>query len=132
MTWEETREYFANDRFAVEALGAVIEKAEDGYARCSVELKPVHRNARNSVMGGAIFTLADFTFAVAANCGETGVVSLTCQISYLGSAKGTRLIAEARRVKQGRRTGYYVVKVFDDLGNAVAEVTETGFVVQEK
>ena len=83
-------------------------------------------------MGGAIFTLADFAFAVASNCAGTGVVTLTSQISYLGTAKGERLIAEARRVKQGRSTGYYTVSVRDELGNPVAEVTGTGFVVQPK
>ena len=83
-------------------------------------------------MGGAIFTLADFAFAVAANCGEKSVVTLTSQISYLGTAKGSRLIAEAKRVKQGRSTGYYTVSIRDELGAPVAEVTGTGFVVQSK
>ena len=36
-------------------------------ARCSLTLKPHHMNANNVPMGGAIFTLADFTCAVAAN-----------------------------------------------------------------
>ncbi|MGI5893200.1 MAG: PaaI family thioesterase [Candidatus Merdivicinus sp.] len=129
---DQIREYFADDRFATEAAGAVIEAAEDGYARCSMELKPIHRNARGAVMGGAIFTLADFAFAVASNCAGTGVVTLNSQISYLGTAKGTQLIAEAKRVKQGRSTGYYTVSIRDELGNPVAEVTGTGFVVSSK
>ena len=83
-------------------------------------------------MGGALFTLADFAFAVAANCGGMGVVTLTSQITFLGTAKGDRLIAEARRVKQGRSTGYYTVSIQDELGTAVAEVAGTGFVVQPK
>ncbi len=132
MELQQIQEYFAGDRFATEAAGAVIEAAEDGYARCSMELKSVHRNARGAVMGGAIFTLADFAFAVASNCAGTGVVTLSSQIAYLGTARGGRLIAEARRVKQGRSTGYYTVSVRDELGNAVAEVTGTGFVVQPK
>lgn len=132
MDLQQIREYFGEDRFATEAAGAVIEEAEDGYARCSMPLTKIHRNARGAVMGGAIFTLADFAFAVASNCAGTGVVTLTSQISYLGTAKGERLIAEARRVKQGRSTGYYTVSVRDELGSPVAEVTETGFVVQPK
>lgn len=128
----EIQQYFDGDRFATEAAGAVIEAADDGFARCSMEIRPVHRNARGAVMGGAIFTLADFAFAVASNCAGTGVVTLNSQISYLGTAKGNRLIAEAKRVKQGRSTGYYTVSVTDELGNHVAEVTGTGFVVQPK
>lgn len=129
---EEIRAYFAGDRFATETAGAVIEAAEDGYARCTMELTPLHRNARGAVMGGALFTLADFAFAVAANCGGMGVVTLTSQITFLGTAKGDRLIAEARRVKQGRSTGYYTVSIQDELRTAVAEVAGTGFVVQPK
>lgn len=129
---DEIREYFSGDLFATKAAGAVIDEAEDGFARCSMELSDIHRNARGAVMGGAVFTLADFAFAVAANCGEKSVVTLTSQISYLGTAKGGRLIAEAKRVKQGRSTGYYTVSVRDELGTPVAEVTGTGFVVQSK
>ena len=45
MNLNETREFFKADRFAVEAAGAVIEDAREGFSRCSLELKPVHRNA---------------------------------------------------------------------------------------
>ena len=54
MNLNETREFFKADRFAVEAAGAVIEDAREGFSRCSLELKPVHRNAAGAVMGGAI------------------------------------------------------------------------------
>ena len=55
---DEIREYFSGDLFATKAAGAVIDEAEDGFARCSMELSDTHRNARGAVMGGAIFTLA--------------------------------------------------------------------------
>ena len=78
-------------------------------------------------MGGAIFTLADFAFAVASNWNKPLHVSTTSQITYLGVARGSRLIAQAHRVKEGRSTCYYLVEVTDDLGNAVAHVTASGF-----
>ena len=46
MDLQQIREYFGEDRFATEAAGAVIEEAEDGYARCSMPLAKIHRNAR--------------------------------------------------------------------------------------
>ncbi|MGI5857031.1 MAG: PaaI family thioesterase [Candidatus Merdivicinus sp.] len=131
MKLEEIQRVFANDRFATEAAGAVIEAAEDGFARCTLAIRPVHRNAMGAVMGGAIFTLADFAFAVASNCGGTPMVSLNSQITYLSPAKGDVLIAEARRVRQGRSTGYYRVTIADELGTLVAEVVATGFVVKK-
>lgn len=76
--------------------------------------------------GGAIFTLADFAFAVASNWNKPLHVSTTSQITYLGVARGTRLIAEARKVKEAQHL-YYLVEVKDDLGNEVAHVTASGF-----
>ena len=129
MNLEEIREFFRADRFAAEVLGAEIEAAEDGFARCTLTIRPEHRNAVGAVMGGAIFTLADFAFAVAANCGGVRMVSLNSQIAYLSPAKGETLIAEAKRVRQGRTTGYYRVEISDELGTQVAEVVTTGFAV---
>jgi len=130
-TIEEVRDFFKNDRFATEN-GAVIEAVSDGYARCVMELDDHHRNALGAVMGGAIFTLADFTFAVASNWNKEPHVSLTSQITYLGRAKGNRLIAEAKRIKEGRTTCYYLIEITDELGTQVAHVTASGFAVQGK
>lgn len=123
---ERVRNVFANDRFATEN-GAVIEEVDEGYAKCSLEIQPNHLNAAGTVMGGAIFTLADFAFAVASNWNKPLNVSLTSQITYLGAPKGTHLIAEARKVKEGRSTCYYLVDVNDNLGRAVAHVATSGF-----
>lgn len=125
-TLEEVRKFFEKDRYAMEN-GAVIEAVEDGYAKCTMKLESHHRNAMGAVMGGAIFTLADFTFAVASNWNKGPHVSLTSQITYLGKAKGNTLVAEAKLVREGRTTCYYLVEVVDDLGNQVAHVTSSGF-----
>ncbi len=125
-TLAEVREIFGRDRFATEN-GAVIEEIGDLYARCSLLLIQSHRNALGAVMGGASFTLADFAFAVAANWQNPGVVSLSSNITFLGTAKGQSLIARARCVKDGRRTSYYRIDVEDELGNPVAAVTTTGY-----
>lgn len=125
-TIEEVRKLFADDRFATEN-GAVVEEIGDHFARCSMKIEPKHRNAMGAVMGGAYFTLADFSFAVAANWQEIGVVSLNSAISYLGAAKGEMLTAEARCIKNGRTTSFYQVDVKDELGNLAAVVTTTGY-----
>ena len=112
---KRVRERFANDRYATEN-GAVIEEVGEGYAKIVMELDKHHYNAVGGVMGGAIFTIADFAFAVASNWQEKTVVSQTAQITYLGKVKGKRMIAEARQVKDGRSMCYYVVEVTDELG----------------
>ena len=123
---EEVRTMFERDRFATEN-GAVIDEIGDHYAKCSLKLGNRHKNAMGGVMGGVPFMLADFAFAVASNWQETGSVSLSTNITFLGVAKGTMLIAEAVCIKQGRSTNYYQIHVKDDLENPVAEVTTTGF-----
>lgn len=123
---KKVQERFANDRYATDN-GAVIEGVGDGYARIVMELDDHHYNAVGGVMGGAIFTIADFAFAVASNWQDKTVVSQTAQITYLGRVKGKRMIAEARQMKDGRSMCYYVVDVTDELGNRVAHVTSSGF-----
>lgn len=121
-TLEEIREIFKNDKYATEAAGAVITEADVCYAKCEMEIKPIHLNARGAVMGGAIFTLADFAMAVASNgyrenCDTVGI---DASINYMKPAKGSKLIAEAKCVKPGRILSFYEVLITDDLGTDVA------------
>ena len=127
-TLEEVRKIFEGDRFATEN-GAVIEEVGDHSARCSLVITDSHRNAMGAVMGGTYFMLADFTFAVAANWEKMGCVSLHSDISFLGAAKGEKLIANAVCIKDGKRTACYRVDVTDDLGNLAATITTTGYYV---
>ena len=127
MTLEEIQKRFLGDRFATECLGAEIEDAGPGYARCSCRIQPQHKNAVGSVMGGAVFTLADFAFAVAANWQHMETVSLNSEIAYLGSARGDRLTAEAVCVKDGRTTSYYRIEVKDSEERLIAVVNTTGY-----
>ena len=124
-TLERVRKLFEGDRFATEN-GAVIDQIGDHSATCSLVITPSHRNAMGAVMGGTYFMLADFAFAVAANWEKMGCVSLRSDISFLGAAKGSRLIARAVCVKNGRTTALYRVDVTDDLGNLTVTVTVTG------
>lgn len=125
----QLREKFIHDLFVADGLGAVIEEASYGYAKCSMEIQPRHCNALGIPMGGAVFTLADFAFAVAANQRGRDVVTKASQITFLKSAQGKYLTAEARQVKDGKRVCFYEVKVTDDLGTEVAFVTVNGYVV---
>ena len=125
------QEKFVQDLFVSEGLGAVIEEADYGYAKCSMEIQPRHCNALGIPMEGTMFTLADFAFAVAANQRGRDVVTQASQITFLKSAQGKRLIATARQVKDGKRVCFYEVKVTDDLGTEVAFVTINGYVVRD-
>ena len=87
------REKFVQDLFVSQGLGAVIDEAHYGYAKCSMEIEPRHCNALGIPMGGTIFTLADFAFAVASNQRGRAVVTQASQITFLKSARGKHLTA---------------------------------------
>ena len=123
---EKVREFFENDRFAV-TNGAYIDEIGDKYAVVSMAIESRHRNAVDNVMGGAVFTLADFAFAVAANHEKVGTVSLSANISFLKASRGSKLIARAECVRDGRTTCYYRVTVTDDTGALISEVTINGY-----
>ena len=125
---KQLKQKFIHDAFVADGLGAVIDGASYGFARVSMEIQPRHCNALGIPMGVAIFTLADFAFAVAANQGRV-VGTQASQITFLKAAQGKRLIAEARQVKDGKRVCFYEVKANDDLGTEVAFVTINGYVV---
>lgn len=127
-TLDEIRARFNDDRFATEAAGAVIDISEPGHAVCSMPIRPVHLNVNSVPMGGAIFTLADFAFAVAANGHSDRIsVSLQASVTFLSAARGKTLIAEAHCLKSGRTTCLYTVNVTDDLGTQVAHLTINGY-----
>lgn len=111
---EDIPAFFNSDRFACELAGCRIEEYRKGYARCSMELTPHHYNGAGAVMGGAVFTLADFAAGVAANADEPPSVSATATIEYFNSSKGDVLYAAATVDKSGRRLAYCTVDVTDD------------------
>ncbi|MBO4901710.1 MAG: PaaI family thioesterase [Lachnospiraceae bacterium] len=126
-TLNEAREMFAKDRFATVATGAVIDEIGEDHAKCSLTLTEDHRNAYGNVMGGAIYTLADFAFAVASNFDkDVATVSVVGQASFMAATKGNKLFATADLIKDGRRNCFYSVTVTDDLSKTIAVVTFNG------
>lgn len=121
---EEIAAHFAQDQFATDA-GCRIVEARVNYAVCELPITKKLLNANNTVMGGAIFTLADFTMAVASNLDGHPTVSIDCSIRYFSTAKGTKLIATCTPDKVGRSTAFYTISIEDDLGNPVACMSAT-------
>ena len=129
---EKAREFFDGDFYATRATGITIEEVGDHFARCSFEITRNHQNAYGGVMGGAIFTLADYTFAVSSNFNQPQTVSITSQINFIGMAKGKKLISESRLIKDGRSTCLYEINITDELGTKVAMATFTGMKLSSK
>ena len=129
-TLDQIRACFSGDRYATETTGVLIQDAQPGACVCTLPLRPELLNANGTPMGGAIFTLADFAFAVASNQKGRDVVTQASQITFLKSAKGKHLTAVARQIKDGKRVCFYEITVSDELGTEVAFVTVNGYVVR--
>ncbi len=124
---KEAREQFSKDLYATKLSKAVIEEIGENYAKCSMKLTQDHKNAYGGIMGGAIYTLADFAFAVASNYDkEQATVSVVGTASFVSATKGDELFAEASLIKDGKNTAFYEVRVTDDLGKIIAVVSFTG------
>lgn len=123
---EEARDFFSGDLFAT-SNGIVIEELGDDWCLCSMEIAANHKNAVGGVMGGAIFTLGDFAFAVASNQVHKPTVAQHVSINFLSGTRGTRLFARAKCKKDGKTTCVYNIDITDDLGRDVAQFIGTGY-----
>ena len=126
-TLEEAREIFSKDLYATKQSGIQIEEVGEFYSKCSMPITENHRNAYGGVMGGCIYTLADFAFAVASNFGKDRyTVSVVGQASFMSAPRGDLLYADAELIKDGKSNCFYEVTVTDDLDRIIAVVTFNG------
>ena len=136
---EKIRQRFEGDFFATKAAKINLVSAEPECPEsettceavnviCEMVIEDLHRNAAGGVMGGAIFTLADYAFAICANAlnEEYVTVSVASTINFIDVCKGSKLVAIPECVKTGKNLCFYEIKVFDDLGNLVSSVLMTG------
>ena len=119
LTEDELKRLFKHDRYA-ELSNIELLSAAPGQAKAKMTLHPHHLNALKTVQGGAIFTLADFTFAVACNSHGTMAVALNVSITFMKAATTGVLWAEARELSKNFKVGAYTVEVKDDAVDLVA------------
>lgn len=117
-----------NDQFA-KLLGLELITVDIGYAEVRMEIKEEHLNGLGIVQGGAIFTLADFAFAAAANAGGKVSVGINANINYFKPAKGKYLLAKATETSSSRSLSNYNVDIFDEDNEVlIAKFNATGFI----
>lgn len=116
---QKLKRWFKNDRFAARSNVELISVAP-GQARAKMKLHSYHWNGVGVVMGGAIFTLADFAFAAAANSHGTVSLAINVSITFMKAATSGTLWACARELAKNSKLGSYTVEVTDDQGDLVA------------
>lgn len=115
------------DRFA-KANGIEFVSAENGNAIARMTLGERHMNALDMAHGGAIFSLADYAFALASNSRGKPAVALSVSINFLRPGKTGVLTATAREQSLAGKVGTYLVEVTDETGVVLASFQGLAYV----
>jgi acyl-CoA thioesterase len=109
---EKTKLYFNENAEFGKNIGIELIDVKYGYAKAKMKVSTFHLNLAGVCHGGAIFTLADFAFAVASNSFGKIALAIDTSISFINAAKeGDELIAEAKLIAESNRLGTYEVKI---------------------
>lgn len=114
---------FADDKQS-QYLGIEIVAAELGYSVCKMTVGERHLNGHGTCHGGAIFTLADTTFAHICNAHNEVAVAHMCHIAYWKPGlPGDELYAVAKENGVYGRSGSYTITVHSGSieGEVIAE-----------
>lgn len=115
----DIQEFFKRDRFA-EHCGIKLVEVSPGSARAEMEIKKEHLNGLNTVHGGAIFTLADLTFAAAANSYGAATVAINVSITYMVAITRGKITAVAREISRNPKLSTYTIDIFNEEGEVAA------------
>ena len=122
----DINDFLAQDRFAT-ASGIELTEAGEGYARAQMRITPRHLNGAGVCQGGALFTLADVTFAAACNSHGNLTVTIQSNINIFRGEKEGILYAEGREVFDRRRLSNCDVRITNEAGDLVATFTGMGY-----
>ena len=107
--------------------GLVCTDLGDGYCVFETELTDSVRNSYGIAHGSLIFALCDEAAGVATFFDGHDVVTQSANINYLRPVFSGKLRARADRIKKGRMTAVYEIRVFDDEERLLAHATMTFF-----
>ena len=116
------REIMGHAAYALDATKIEVLEARPGYAKTRMPVTPGIINGHGNVHGGAYFTFADFTAAIASNMHGVPTVATNATISFLRAVhkESGDLFAEARTVKTGKRMNFMTAEIRDAEGNLIA------------
>jgi acyl-CoA thioesterase len=122
------RDLLARDRFAG-VLGIDLIEASPGSTVLAMTIQREHLNCYDMAHGGAIFTLADTAFGMAANTHDVVAIAIDAHVAFAVAVKeGDRLTASAHEVSRGMKTAVYRVDVQRQDGTTVSIFTGTVYV----
>ena len=131
---EFSREYQKKIPF-ISHLKILTETLGRGEARLSLPVETHLTNSFGTVHGGVILSLLDIALCTAARTlhpDSTGVITIDMSASFLGAGSGTRLVAEARVMKDARSMSFVEGEAKNEDGSLVAKAIATVRVRQKE
>jgi uncharacterized protein (TIGR00369 family) len=100
----------------------------EGTARLSLPIEPHLTNSLGTAHGGVIMSLLDVALCTAARTlhpESVGVITIDLSTSFIDGAKGQKLIAEARVLRDGRSMSFVEAEAKNEDGSLVAKAIAT-------
>ncbi len=120
------KHHFDKDEFA-RLSGITLTEASPGHAVAKMEVTARHLNSVGTLHGGAMFTLADFVFAVASNAHGKMAMAIQTEISFFKAVRSGIITAVAREISLHEKLGTYLVEITDESGALVAHFKGTAY-----
>jgi len=117
---DAVKQFFSTEDKFAHHCGIELLEVGAGWAKTAMKIEPHHLNGAKTVHGGAIFTLADFAFAVASNSHGPLAMGINTSMSFVKAATQGTLYAEAREEAKNLKLASYSVQISDDAGDTVA------------
>ncbi|MBR6659984.1 MAG: PaaI family thioesterase [Paludibacteraceae bacterium] len=127
---ENRLDVLKKDAFAL-SIGISILEVGEGCAKGKMEITPTHLNGVGTVQGGALFTLADYICAVAANSREKSAVSLDGHIDFIKAVSSGTLIVTAKEVFLRRTIAAYMAEIRREEDNVLVATFQSKFYRKE-
>jgi acyl-CoA thioesterase len=109
------------DKFA-KHLGFQTLEVAKGYAKAKVTIQQDFLNGLDVAHGGVIFSLIDYTFALASNTKEQSGLAINANIHFIKTAVlKEEIFAEVKEVSRSRKLGSYQGVVTNQDGAILAQ-----------
>lgn len=109
----------------IEANNYNVILVKENYCELEGTITSTSTNHLNMAHGGYIFGLADTAAGIAAMTDGRKAVTISSSINYLKPGKGSKLLAIAKCIKNGKSISFFEVSIFDENNNltSVANIT---------
>jgi len=134
MRVEFAREYQKKIPF-VAHLKILTEALGKGSAQLSLPVEPHLTNSLGTVHGGVIMSLLDVALCTAARTlhpESVGVITINMSTSFIDGGKGTRLLCDARVMKDGKSMSFVEAEAKNADGSLVAKAVATVRVLKKE